>query len=258
MLVTNGGKQAVYEAFATLLDPGDEVLVRRAVLDHLPRGDQARRRRPGRRRHRRDHRLPRLGRAARGGPHRAHQGAAVRLAVEPDRRGLPARAGRGDRPLGRRARPVGGHRRDLRAPRVRRREVHLDRHGRARAGRPRRRPQRRRQDLRDDRLAGRLADRPEGRGEGRHEPAVARHLERLQRGAGRGARRGLRRPVRGGRDARRRSTGAARRWCACSTRSPAWSAPSRWARSTPTRRSRTSSARSCAAGARRPPPSWPS
>ncbi|MEU8276684.1 pyridoxal phosphate-dependent aminotransferase [Microbispora bryophytorum] len=27
ILVTNGGKQAVYEAFATLLDPGDEVLV---------------------------------------------------------------------------------------------------------------------------------------------------------------------------------------------------------------------------------------
>ena len=27
MLVTNGGKQAIYEAFATLLDPGDEVLL---------------------------------------------------------------------------------------------------------------------------------------------------------------------------------------------------------------------------------------
>ena len=27
MLVTNGGKQAVYNAFATLLDPGDEVLL---------------------------------------------------------------------------------------------------------------------------------------------------------------------------------------------------------------------------------------
>ena len=27
VLVTNGGKQAVYQAFATLLDPGDEVLV---------------------------------------------------------------------------------------------------------------------------------------------------------------------------------------------------------------------------------------
>jgi aspartate/methionine/tyrosine aminotransferase len=27
VLVTNGGKQAVYQAFATLLDPGDEVLL---------------------------------------------------------------------------------------------------------------------------------------------------------------------------------------------------------------------------------------
>src|SRR5699024_684429 len=27
VLVTNGGKQAVYETFATLLDPGDEVLL---------------------------------------------------------------------------------------------------------------------------------------------------------------------------------------------------------------------------------------
>ena len=27
MLVTNGGKQAVYQTFATLLDPGDEVLL---------------------------------------------------------------------------------------------------------------------------------------------------------------------------------------------------------------------------------------
>ena len=27
MLVTNGGKQAVYQAFATLLDPGDEVIL---------------------------------------------------------------------------------------------------------------------------------------------------------------------------------------------------------------------------------------
>src|SRR5205823_843276 len=27
VLITNGGKQAVYQAFATLLDPGDEVLL---------------------------------------------------------------------------------------------------------------------------------------------------------------------------------------------------------------------------------------
>ena len=101
VLVTNGGKQAVYNAFATLLDPGDEVLLHRAVLDDLPRGDQAGRRRAGRGRHRRDDRLPGHGRAARGRPDAADQGAAVRLAVQPDRRGLPARAGRGDRRAGR-------------------------------------------------------------------------------------------------------------------------------------------------------------
>ena len=48
VLVTNGGKHAVYNAFQTLLDPGDEVLLACAVLDHLPRGDPARRRRAGR------------------------------------------------------------------------------------------------------------------------------------------------------------------------------------------------------------------
>ena len=47
VLVTNGGKQAVYEALATMLDPGDEVLLPAPVLDHVPRGDPAGRRRPG-------------------------------------------------------------------------------------------------------------------------------------------------------------------------------------------------------------------
>ena len=101
VLVTNGGKQAVYNAFATLLDPGDEVLLIAPYWTTYPEaiklaggvpvevvtdettGYLATRR------------------AARGGPHRAHQGAAVRLAVQPDRRGLPARAGRGDRRAGR-------------------------------------------------------------------------------------------------------------------------------------------------------------
>ena len=41
VLVTNGGKQAVEEAFATLLDPGDEVLHAGPVLDHLSRDDQS-------------------------------------------------------------------------------------------------------------------------------------------------------------------------------------------------------------------------
>ena len=121
VLVTNGGKQAVANTFAALLDPGDEVLRPRPLLDDLPRGD-----RPGRRRHRRAadrrvERLPGLRRAAGGGGHRPHQGAAVRVALQPHRRGVPARAGGRDRPLGRWAGAVGGHRRDLRAPRLRRR-----------------------------------------------------------------------------------------------------------------------------------------
>ena len=96
MLVTNGGKQAVYEAFATLLDPGDEVLLPAPYWTTYPESirlaggvpvevltDEA-------------HRLPGHRRAAGGGPHRAHQGAAVRLAVQPDRRGLlrPSRSRR--------------------------------------------------------------------------------------------------------------------------------------------------------------------
>ena len=48
VLVTNGGKQAVYQAFADAARPGRRGAAARAVLDHLPRGDPARRRRPGR------------------------------------------------------------------------------------------------------------------------------------------------------------------------------------------------------------------
>ncbi len=36
VLVTNGGKQALYNAFATLLDPGDEVLRRRPTGRRTP------------------------------------------------------------------------------------------------------------------------------------------------------------------------------------------------------------------------------
>ena len=71
----------------------------------------------------------------------------------------PPDRGRGDRPLGRRARHLGDHRRDLRAPHVRRAPVLLDADDGARAGRALHRPQRRRQDLRDDGVAGRMDDR---------------------------------------------------------------------------------------------------
>ena len=71
-------------------------------------------------------RIPGDRRAARGGAHAAHQGAALRLAVQPDRCGLPAGGDRGHRPLGARARPVGADRRDLRAPGLRRCRAPLD------------------------------------------------------------------------------------------------------------------------------------
>ena len=45
VLVTNGGKHAVFTAFAALCDPGDEVHLPGAVLDDVSRGDHARRRR---------------------------------------------------------------------------------------------------------------------------------------------------------------------------------------------------------------------
>ena len=102
MLITNGGKQAVYQAFATLLDPGDEVLLPAPYWTTYPEaialaGGVS---------------VPVVAdetagylvthRPARGRADPADQGAAVLLAVQPDRRGLPAGAGRGDRPLGRR------------------------------------------------------------------------------------------------------------------------------------------------------------
>ena len=62
------------------------------VLDHLPRGDRPRRRRAGRGPHRRGDRLPGHRRPARGGPHRAHQGAACSCR----RRTRPARSTRRD------------------------------------------------------------------------------------------------------------------------------------------------------------------
>ena len=126
VLVTNGGKQAVYQTFAALLDPGDEVIVPAPVLDHVPRVHRAGRRGDGAGAHRRGLGLPGLRGPARGGQDQPDQDRPVRFPVEPDRRGVPAGSGAGHRRVGRGARPVGGHRRDLRAPGVRRRDVLLD------------------------------------------------------------------------------------------------------------------------------------
>ena len=106
----------------TLLDPGDEVLLLAPYWTTYPEaiklaGGVPVVVRPTRR--------PATwhGRAARGRPRPTRTKVLLFvLAVQPDRRGLPARRGdRGHRPLGGRARALGGHRRDLRAPRLRRR-----------------------------------------------------------------------------------------------------------------------------------------
>ena len=261
VLVTNGGKQALYNAFAAILDPGDEVLLPGPVLDHLPRVDPAGRRRPGRRR--RPTSRPATSRPSSSSRPRAPtrtKVAAVRLAVQPDRRGLHRRAGRGDRPLGRSSTACGSSptrststsstatRRSPRMPALvpeLRRQVH--------------RGQRRRQDLRDDRLAGGLAHRPEGRRQGRDQPAVARHLQRLQR-----RRRSPRWPpspatCRPSPRCARPSTAAARRSCRMLNEIDGVDlprAPGRVLR-LPVGQGRCSARRS-AAGARRPPPSSPS
>ena len=214
-VVTNGGKQAIYEAFATMLDPGDEVIVPAPYWTTYPEAIQLAGGVAGRRARRRDPGLHGHRRPARGGPHRPHQGAAVRLAVQPDRRGLHRRRDPGDRPVGRGPRAVGAHRRDLRAPGVRRRRDRLDARARARARRQHRRRQRRRQDLRDDRLAGRLDDRADRHRQGRGQPPVARDLQRLQRLPARRARGGQRRPVGRGRDEGGVRPAPARRSCRC-------------------------------------------
>ena len=58
VLITNGGKQAVYQAFATLLDPGDEVLLPAPYWTTYPEAIQLAGGVPVRGGDRRDHRLP--------------------------------------------------------------------------------------------------------------------------------------------------------------------------------------------------------
>ena len=115
--------------------PGRRGAAPGAVLDHLPRGHHAGRRRAGRGVRRRGPGLPGDRRPARGRPDRPDQGPAVLLAQQPDRRGLPARPGAGDRRVGARERHLGDHGRDLRTPDVRRRALQLDAGRGARAGR---------------------------------------------------------------------------------------------------------------------------
>ena len=103
--------------------PGRRGAAHRAVLDDLPRGDQAGRRRPGRGRHRRDQPAisPRSSSSRRPAP------TAPRCCCSSRRPTRPARSTRRRRSrrsgLGGRARPLGRHRRDLRAPGLRRRRA---------------------------------------------------------------------------------------------------------------------------------------
>ena len=203
VLVTNGGKHAVYNTFQVLCDPGDEVLLPAPYWTSYPEcitlgggvpvvlptteADGFR------------VSIEQLEAAV----HAAHEGAAVRLAEQPDRRGVSARRGRGDRALGARARHLGRHRRDLRAPHLRR----------SRCSRrcPALVPELAEQcvilngvaktyAMTGWRVGWMIGPRDViARG---HQPAVALHVERLERRAGRRARRGVGRPRRGRRDAR--------------------------------------------------------
>ena len=97
MLVTNGGKQALYNAFAALLDPGDEVLLPAPYWTTYPEAIRLAGGVPVEVFTDEDQGYLATVEQLEAAPHPADQGPAVRLAVQPDRRGLPARAGRGDR-----------------------------------------------------------------------------------------------------------------------------------------------------------------
>ena len=127
VLVTNGGKQAVYQTFATLLDPGDEVIAARPVLDHLPRGDRAGRRRDASRC--RPTSAPATWPRCEDLEAARTERTKIVLFVSPSNPTGAVYPPEQVAAIGEWAadqRPVGGHRRDLRAPGLRRRGVLLD------------------------------------------------------------------------------------------------------------------------------------
>ena len=122
VLVTNGGKQAVYQAFATLLDPGDEVLLPAPYWTTYPEAIRLAGGVPVEVFAGEDQGYLVTVEQLEAARTAADEGAAVLLAVEPDRRRLPARAGRGRSASWALEHGIWvDHRRDLRAPRLRRR-----------------------------------------------------------------------------------------------------------------------------------------
>ena len=119
VLVTNGGKQAVEEAFATLLDPGDEVLMPAPYWTTYPETISLGGRRPDRGADQSRKRLQGVHLPTGGCSHASDQSAAVRVPFEPDGRGLQRGGDGNDWHLGGGARLMGDHRRDLRAPGLR-------------------------------------------------------------------------------------------------------------------------------------------
>ena len=204
VVVTNGGKHAVYNTFQVLCDPGDEVLVARAVLDLVSRS--ASRSAAGCRSCCRPRRRRAFASRSSSSTPRVTPRTKALLFVSPSNPTGAVYPPDEVEAIGRWALERGiwvvtdeiyehltydGH------------VVLVDAGARARADEPVRDPQRRREDVRDDRLARRLDDRPARRHRGRDQPAVALDVERVERRAGRRARGGLRRPRRRRRDARR-------------------------------------------------------
>ena len=102
VLVTNGGKQALYNAFAALLDPGDEVLLPAPYWTTYPESIRLAGGVPVEVATDETTRLPRDASSSSRRPcTAADQGAGVRLPVQPHRGGLRTGAGGGDRRSGR-------------------------------------------------------------------------------------------------------------------------------------------------------------